>query len=227
MIWWGNDEKYTACQYAKDIGLYIENAHLSFSRANDIWEKENGDYTRQIIADIQECAKYDIPMVVIHINDFRECPIISEIGLNNMKSIVSCAEEYNVKVAVENCRFFAPIKYILDNIDSDILGFCYDSGHENIDSENIDYLKHFGKRLFAVHLNDNLGDRDAHLLPYDGSVDWEKMKKYFADIPTINHTSLEVNYNRKYEESSIYSALNAEEFLQLAIKRARKIYEGL
>ncbi len=31
----------------------------------------------------------------------------------------------------------------------------------------------YGNKLFAVHLDDNCGDDDTHLLSYDGDINWE------------------------------------------------------
>ncbi len=73
----------------------------------------------------------------------------------------------------------------------------------------------------ATHIDDNLGNNDAHLLPYDGIIDWNKKRKQLSSCREYNYISLEASFN--YDESKIYSKYSAEEFLKLALKRARKL----
>ena len=56
------------------------------------------------------------------------------------------------------------------------VGICFDVGHANVSgfkiSEQMEILK---GRIDVLHIHDNLGkgQKDAHMLPFDGSVDWE------------------------------------------------------
>jgi sugar phosphate isomerase/epimerase len=111
---------------------------------------------------------------------------------------------------------------IFKSIDSNRLGFCYDSGHENCNHPDADCLSRYGHRLFAVHLDDNYGDDDTHLLPYDGTVNWSNVKKGLANSRKINYMTLEVDFNPKHEKSKIYKNLSADKFLTLAYKKAQK-----
>ena len=56
---------------------------------------------------------------------------------------------------------------------TDELGFVFDTGHANLEGGDADqYLPAIGDRLTSVHLDDNRGAEDEHLLPGDGAVDW-------------------------------------------------------
>jgi len=35
----------------------------------------------------------------------------------------------------------------------------------------------------SAHIHDNLGDKDAHLAPHDGSIDWPAALKLFRSLP--------------------------------------------
>ena len=37
--------------------------------------------------------------------------------------------------------------------------------------------------ISSAHIHDNLGDKDAHLPPYDGSIDWLAALKLFRSLP--------------------------------------------
>lgn len=111
----------------------------------------------------------------------------------------------------------------MKNIESDHLGFCYDSGHENCFHQDADCLSLYGNRLFAVHLDDNFGDADTHLLPYDGTVNWNSIKEKLKKCESIDYLTLEVDFNPKHEKSQIYKGLSAEEFLALAYEKTLKL----
>ena len=56
---------------------------------------------------------------------------------------------------------------------ADELGFVFDTGHANLEGAAADqYLPAIGDCLASVHLADNCGAEDEHLLPGDGEVDW-------------------------------------------------------
>ncbi|HKE09807.1 MAG TPA: hypothetical protein VKB48_18385, partial [Candidatus Acidoferrum sp.] len=39
------------------------------------------------------------------------------------------------------------------------------------------------EQIVSAHIHDNLGDKDAHLPPYDGSIDWLSALKLFRSLP--------------------------------------------
>jgi len=54
------------------------------------------------------------------------------------------------------------------------LGICLDTGHLNIaKGRPADFIETAGRRLQALHIADNLGEHDDHMLPFGrGTVDW-------------------------------------------------------
>ena len=54
------------------------------------------------------------------------------------------------------------------------IGVCWDFGHANISGvKQSEGLAYVGKRLKAVHVNDNSGIDDDHIPPFTGMVDWK------------------------------------------------------
>ena len=133
------------------------------------------------------------------------------------------ADEGHVRIALENTCFLTPLKYAFDNINSEYLGFCYDSGHENCSKPYIDWLSLFGNRLLATHLDDNYGENDSHLLPFDGTIDWGRVAGSLQKSRQLEFLSLEVDFNKKLSESRIYDDLNAGDYLKLAYKRLKNV----
>ncbi len=68
--------------------------------------------------------------------------------------------------------------------DGEHLGVCYDFGHANLTSpsRHRENLNRLGSRLRAVHVQDNHGTLDEHLMPFFGSLDWKAAMGGLADI---------------------------------------------
>lgn len=62
--------------------------------------------------------------------------------------------------------------YLLGGIKTNDVGTCLDTGHAHLAGEMSVVIQKLSGHLKMVHINDNHGDRDAHLAPGDGSIDW-------------------------------------------------------
>lgn len=112
------------------------------------------------------------------------------------KKLIPYLKRYNVRIALENIYDWDEKKirliyvsqpknlnnYILD-IDSSYVGFCLDTGHLNLAGGNpAETIKLYGDRLLAVHLHDNHGLTDEHLLPGKGGIDFNVIKTALQEI---------------------------------------------
>ncbi|MBQ9409393.1 MAG: sugar phosphate isomerase/epimerase [Clostridia bacterium] len=62
-------------------------------------------------------------------------------------------------------------------------GFCFDTGHCFLTRQNLyRSIVTVGRRIKAVHLQDNNGHLDDHLTPYTGRIDWENVIRALIDI---------------------------------------------
>lgn len=73
---------------------------------------------------------------------------------------------------------------VLDAVDSPRLGICLDTGHLNMaDRDQAAFIRGAGVRLQALHIADNEGVSDQHMMPYGrGTVDWQTV------IPPLKET---------------------------------------
>ena len=62
--------------------------------------------------------------------------------------------------------------YLLAEIRTCYVGTCLDTGHAHLARELGVVIQKLSGHLKMVHVNDNHGDRDAHLPPGEGSIDW-------------------------------------------------------
>jgi L-ribulose-5-phosphate 3-epimerase len=103
------------------------------------------------------------------------------------------ASKYHVGIAIENMierktvrRFCSSTEELLELVrvlNDPIFGICWDFGHANmIGLDQCAALRALGKNLKALHVADNKGLHDDHLLPYFGNVAWEPIMKTLKEI---------------------------------------------
>jgi len=225
LLWWSNgfgrdcfgwDDYRKGPQIAREVGLFIENIHTPVQNQNNLWldnlDGENLiDCYLQCIAD---CAKFEIPTMVVHLPD--EDNPYNALGLDRIKRITEKAEQVGVNVALENLRNFANLAYVLEQMHSLRIGFCYDCGHHYRYYPDKDLLSMYGSRLMALHLHDDGGKYNQHRLPFDGTIDWSTAMKKIAKTGYSGSTAIEaMNWD--------YMNLSVEEFLQEAFERAKRL----
>lgn len=61
--------------------------------------------------------------------------------------------------------------------------FCLDTGHAHMESGVASAFELMRDHLATTHIHDNHGEKDEHLLPREGSIDWDAVLKLFAGAP--------------------------------------------
>lgn len=193
-----------------------------------------------ILHTIDDCAKYQVPTMVIHGWQGLKYTFPSEpLNFHAFDRIVSYAKEKGVFIAFENLEGEEYLDALLKRYTNEPhVGFCWDSGHDYCyPAKKIDYLEHFGNRLIMLHLNDNFGIRnsdgtfngldDLHLLPYDGNLNWDIILRRLKSAPpqTILNFEIKVRSNLKDEKDMPYMHMSFEEFAAKAAARAHQIAE--
>lgn len=204
-IQWYDNEKWEVSQeeqlkICNRLGLNIIFLHLGYYNIDYIWqENEKGeDILQKYVKAIDECSSYGIPMVVIHLTNSEEANLYNEIGLSRIKRLVEYAKKLNIKIAFENTKAKGYLEYVLKNITDSNVGICFDAGHCHAhfkDEFNFDLFK---DRIFAIHLHDNNGVKDEHLLPFDGNIDWKYIIKKLKESNYNGPITLELCYRNDY-----------------------------
>ena len=209
-------------KYAREQGLNIIFAHLGYQNINDLWIEEETGIVDRYKNDIKACYENGIPLVVMHLTNRDIAPMYNELGLKRLKDIVDYADSLNIKVAFENTKIKGYLEYVLDNIKNDNVGLCYDSGHCHAHFKDDFDFRRFKNRIFAIHLHDNDGTKDQHLLPFDGTIDWDYVINELKDNNYEGHTTLEIHYFHDYTN------MNIDEFYKKGYEigsRIRKMFE--
>jgi len=231
LAWWsdefGDINFRSNPEIARKQGLFIENIHTT-EYVNDLWfdNLKGQQIINNLLRYIEDCAIYEISTMVVHLTEGNKPPALNDIGLNRIKIIAEKAEHEGINIALENLRHNIPhLQYILSNVQSKRIGFCYDSrydsNNQNLPIPNVDLLSKYRNRLMALHLHDNNGSTIpylTHLLPFDGTINWFNTMKKISELHYHGATALEVmNYG--------YEHLSAEEFLSKAYQVAIKLEE--
>jgi len=222
---------------AQNLGLTVDFVHLPFRPSrefnlNAFWAfgKANKMIIKSIIDQIETCAKFGVPVVILHPSHEphkHAHEIQSEKqGIKSFRKILEATKATGVKIAIENLGLNDTkyMRLLLDNIKDDSLGFCYDCGHHYLshDTKEVDFLTLYGDRVFAIHLHDNLMegyDRDLHLLPFDGKIDFKKVMRDIAKSSYYGVVLLESKRQNKNQPPA--------DFLCEAKIRAEKLAEML
>ncbi len=225
LLWWsdgfgrdgfGQKDYRNGPQIAREAGLFIENIHTPVQNQNNLWldNLEGEALTDCYLQCVADCAEFEIPTMVVHLPN--EDNPYNALGLDRIKRITKKAEQLGVDVALENLRNLANLSYVLEQVDSLRIGFCYDCCHHNNYNPGDDLLSMYGSRLMALHLHDNGGSYTQHQLPFDGMIDWSTTMKKIAATNYSGATALEpMNWD--------YKDLSAEEFLKEAFERAKRL----
>lgn len=91
---------------------------------------------------------------------------------------------------------------IQDSFHSDLIGICWDVGHANrMYRDQLKPIRKLGSRIKALHIDDNLGKDDLHLLPFEGNVPWEQVMHTLYDSGCEADLIYEIRNNANMPEA--------------------------
>jgi sugar phosphate isomerase/epimerase len=96
----------------------------------------------------------------------------------SLEALLEASSHLAVRFAVENLLpgqvgdRGSQLAAMLEGLPGDRIGFCYDTGHARLGPDGLEIARWMAGRVLTIHLQDNVGEGDAHLMPFDGTVDW-------------------------------------------------------
>jgi sugar phosphate isomerase/epimerase len=103
-----------------------------------------------------------------------------------LERVCKYALEQNVSIALENDRSIERMNFILElvrTVDMPNIGICVDTGHANLGDLGAGRaIRMAGSLLLTTHLQDNLGERDDHMPPGMGNIDWPDVFQALREI---------------------------------------------
>lgn len=203
---------YEAMDYAQKQGLNIESIHLPFRDiVNDLWLPGEGGkyYTDLMIKGGKYAKEIGVDKLTLHLSSSPTPPPMSQIGFDRLNKIADFYADNNLTLCIENLRRIDYFRAVVDSIQS--VKVCYDAGHHNIyyptDFDILEYID----RVAVIHLHDNFGAKDDHYLPFEGTVDWDKVADRIGKMSLKPDLTLEVHgsFDRSKMESEREYLLHA------------------
>ena len=75
------------------------------------------------------------------------------------------------------------------------VGICLDLGHAHVTVGIAAAIGTLGARIASVHVHDNHGQKDEHLWPGDGTIDWTPTAEALKKLATPPAIVLEISQN--------------------------------
>jgi sugar phosphate isomerase/epimerase len=118
----------------------------------------------------------------------------------------------NAMTAIEHLKAFAKplgVTLLVENIPNELstpeklvelirtghfsdVGVCFDTGHAHLDGGIDRAFETLRPLIRSTHVHDNGGEKDDHLLPGEGSIDWKKTVELLSSAPQRPPLLLEV-----------------------------------
>lgn len=205
----------------KRAGIVFDTLHAPFDGINYMWKDgaDGDDALKRFCNAIDQCADYQIPMMIMHLSSGIPAPRISDVGNLRFDKLMEHARKKNVTIAYENQRMLANLASVMEQYPD--AGFCWDVGHEGCFARGMKYMPLFGNRISAVHIHDNhhMQNEDEHLIPFDGIIDYDEVASQLAKHRFAGTVMLEVFTS----ESNLYDNMPAAEYYKRAGQAADKL----
>ena len=203
-------------------GILVKSIHMPIDGV-DISHPEEYDRirsVREVEKTIMIASNLKAELVVVHPGanchkaDDRKKRLA--LSIESLEEIVDFSESTSIKIALENTLpgrvgdRWEEIQQIMEGVPSKNLGICLDTGHYLVNYQHIiqndlylDKLPiNWQDKLFHIHIHDNNGKGDAHLLPGEGIFPWPSFMDFVKEINYQGTLIIEPTEQReKYELS--------------------------
>ncbi|MFH0796079.1 MAG: sugar phosphate isomerase/epimerase family protein [Candidatus Omnitrophota bacterium] len=174
-------------------GLQANTLHAPFSEILDL-STRNERHRIAAVEEVKRAANIfrklpEAKTVIVHPGGFITNPDREKERLNqSRKSITELASFLSglkLNLAVENMLpeliawTYSDLEFLTEGLPN--TGICLDTGHAFISGNLKELIREFGENIITYHISDTFDSQDRHLLPYEGSVDWDYFKKTALD----------------------------------------------
>ena len=164
---------------------------LSITEVERVRRIEAMDELKRVI-DIAEALPFS--RMILHMGGHRDTadPRKRDAAFSSLEHLVLHAKHVGVTICVENTTSEmgdpAYLRTFVEETRLTGLRFNFDIGHAHLadgpeDERVATSFETMREHIVSAHIHDNLGDKDAHLPPHDGSIDWPEALKLFRSLP--------------------------------------------
>jgi sugar phosphate isomerase/epimerase len=141
----------------------------------------------------------DVPFsrMIFHMGGSRETadPRKRDAAFSSLEHLILHAKHLGVTICVENTTSEmgspAYLRAFVDETRLTDLRFNFDIGHANLadgaeDDRVAESFEPLRELVASAHIHDNHGEKDEHLPPYEGDIDWPSAVKLLKSAPEAN-----------------------------------------
>jgi fructoselysine 3-epimerase len=106
----------------------------------------------------------------------------------SMKPILDRADQLDINVGIEcepglYLEYVAELREWIDRLGSRRLGANLDVGHSQVIGESIpEVVRMLGDRIWNLHVEDIPGRKHYHMIPGEGTMDWDALRTALEDV---------------------------------------------
>jgi sugar phosphate isomerase/epimerase len=165
--------------------------------------------------------------LILHLGESKDewNPRALEYSITALEHLQAFARPLGVGLLVENLvNEPAQPQNLLETLRSGHftdIGVCLDTGHAHLGDGVPAAISALGERIESVHIHDNGGNRDEHLWPGEGTIDWPSVMPELKNCPKNPVAVLEIHYtqqkNADESKAGVIATKLAETFTRLGL----------
>ncbi len=168
---------YQGFHWGKDGSLPIS---LAYSE-----KRRRIESTDEIRRAVEAAEKIPFEYLVVHMGLPDESYSLRKFDdvFSSLEHLRVFAGQLGVKILIENIpnelslpqRLVAFLRYtkVTD------VGLCFDTGHAHMTGDVAEALETMQEHIVSTHVHDNDGEKDEHLYPFEGGIDWRPVVPQF------------------------------------------------
>jgi sugar phosphate isomerase/epimerase len=136
------------------------------------------DAVDEVKRTLEVAERIPFRFLVQHIGHGRQSadPRKLDAAFSSLEHLCIFAKARGVAIALENTlgELGAPssLQHFISDTHLHDLRLCFDTGHAHIEEGVEVSFDTMRERVATTHIHDNHGEKDEHLLPYEGNIDW-------------------------------------------------------
>jgi sugar phosphate isomerase/epimerase len=171
------------------------------------------DFFNATVRSIEVCGALGIPNIVVHAGTYSKMDKAEFFDKNRafFRRLIPVMEKTGVNVLCENSTkantgtgYFtnsgADMKEFVEFLDHPLFHACWDTGHANVEGNQYEEILALGSDLYALHINDNRGSQDEHLLPFLGTMNLDEILHALIDGNYKGYFTFEAASNLRPKE---------------------------
>ena len=186
----------------EELGIKLIQSHAPMGKPLT----DGGILLKDTLRCVEACGAWGIPNLVVH-SGYAKGLSPEQTREKNKEffmPLLERAEKYQLNILIENFnKMCVDGLYWVDNatdllrmveyIDHPLLHAVWDTGHANMQEMPQDEeLRLLGKHVRALHVQDNFGNADSHLVPFLGTLNLDAVMTGLTDIGYDGYFTFEV-----------------------------------